>query len=318
MGDRRGFEERADSGRSLLEMIVSLAILSGLLMMVSLVVRQLLVKSDDLKGHIQMLESVVGVEDFMRAEFQKLQFVPYCPEMLPPYDDLQVGKGLSLDYQDYLQSSVKILSPKWGTQNSVLNLFSLKGGGGASYYPVPRKSLQGIVQGSEILQLSGLLPTNLFLKGSLFVGDLTADLVGVRSFVFYVTDCQKSMVVKAQRKGIFFEIDALDFWTLEREFNIGLLHVYIVKEYLFYLQLQNNRSFFTIDFLDGQVFYRMPDIVDMRFKLLEGGLLSIGLLLAQPSQYSTIRQIYQKGLYLRELENVRAPIYREVLIGLEQ
>lgn len=311
------FKGARDSGKSLLEMVISLAILSGLLMMVSLVVRQLLVKSDDLTGHIQMLESVVGVEDFMRAEFQKLQFVPYCPEMLPPYGDLYVGKGISLDYRDYLQSSIMILSSKREVQNSVLNLFSMKGGGGANYFPAPRKSLQGIVQGSEILQLSGLLPTNLILRDSLFVGDI-ADLVGVRSFVFYVTDCQKGMVVEAQRAGVFFKVDELDYWLLEQEFNMGLLQVYIVKEYLLYLQLQNNRSFLTIDFLDGQVFYRMPDVVDMRFKLLEGGLLSIGLLLAQPSQYSTLRQVYQKDLYFKVLENARSPIYREVLIGLEQ
>lgn len=166
--------------------------------------------------------------------------------------------------------------------------------------------------------MSGLQPTNLFVREALFVGDLTADLVGVRSFTFFVTDCRQSMVVKAQRRGSHFEMDAGDYLELRKNLDMEVLQVYIVKEYLIYLQLQNKRSYLTIDFLDGQVFYRMPDIVDMRLKQLDSGLLSVRLLLARPSQYVNSRQVYQNNDYVRVLENAQPPIFREILIGLEQ
>ncbi|UNM95313.1 hypothetical protein MMG00_08725 [Ignatzschineria rhizosphaerae] len=299
-------------------MIISLAILSLLLMMISLVIRQLIVKSDVLNGRVQMLESIMGIEDLMRSEFQRLQFVPYCPEMLPSYNEMLVGYSLSVSYREYLQSSVMILSPKVEGQSAILDLLALRGGGSGGYSPVPRKRLQSIVQGSDILQVSGLQPTNLFVREALFVGDLTADLVGVRSFTFFVTDCRQSMVVKAQRRGSHFEMDAGDYLELRKNLDMEVLQVYIVKEYLIYLQLQNKRSYLTIDFLDGQVFYRMPDIVDMRLKQLDSGLLSVRLLLARPSQYVNSRQVYQNNDYVRVLENAQPPIFREILIGLEQ
>lgn len=109
------------------------------------------------------------------------------------------------------------------------------------------------------------------------------------------------MVVKAQRRGSHFEVDAGDYLELRQNLDMEVLQVYIVKEYLIYLQLQNKRAYLTIDFLDGQVFYRMPDIVDMRLKRLDSGLLSVRLLLARPSQYVNSRRAYQNNDYVRVL-----------------
>lgn len=159
-----------DSGKALFEMVISLAILSLLLMMISLVIRQLILKSDVLNGRVQMLESIMGIEDLMRSEFQRLQFVPYCPEMLPSYNEMLVGYSLPVSYREYLQSSIMILSPKVESQSAILDLLALRGSGSGGYSPVPRKRLQSIVQGSDILQVSGLQPTNLFVREALFVG----------------------------------------------------------------------------------------------------------------------------------------------------
>lgn len=311
-------DRRRELGKSLLEMIVSLAVLSLLLMVMAIVVRQLMINSDDLKGRVAVLESMAEMEDFLRKEFQQLQFVPYCAGLLPAYADMTIGDGMDEVYRDYLQESVRILKPRAGAQEVALDLAALRGSGSATYRPLARKTLSGIILGSEILQVSGLLPTSLYISGSRIVGELTSDLVGVRNLVFYITDCRESLVLKAKREGSAFEMAAEDYYMIGRMLDQSQLHVYVVREYLIYTQLQGDISSLVIDFMDGQAFLRIPDIVDLRFDLLNKGVLSIGVLVAQLSLRSQSHQVFKYETYSREVKNARSLGYRKILIGLEQ
>lgn len=312
------FRLGGECGASLLEMLVSLVVFSILLMMLVEVVRHLVVNSRDVKDHVQILESFIEVEDFFRKEFRQLEFVPYCSEKLPSYAEMVIGNSVSSDYQDYLQQSVMILLPRDGTKNTVLDLHALRGSGGATYEPRPRKNLQGIVLGSEVLQISGLLPVGLSLASNRIVGGLTSDLVGVRSLVFYLTDCRSSMVLEAKRDGGAFVVEVEDYHKLKALFDLSRLQIYIVKEYLVYLQVRNQESSLVVDFLDGQAFLRIPGFVDFRVSKGSGGILSLQFLMGKRSDRDVGAVFFEKNDYSRRIKNQKALDFRGVLIGLEQ
>lgn len=307
--------EKGEKGGSFIAVLVSLAIFSMLLMMIVVVIRQLVISDYNLKGRLQMFESLIEVEDFLRKEIRQLQFVPYCSGVLPSYQELEVGYGVSHDYREYLQQSVMRLRPKMGAQQAVLNLHSLRGNGGATYTPNPRKSLQGIAQGSEVLQLSGLLPVGIELNGLQLSGNLTPELVGVRRLMFYATDCQSSLVLEAKRSGDVFMVNENDFQRLKRDFDLEKLHFYVVKEYLIYLQIRNGGSQLVIDSLDGQAFLRMPGFIDLRLEFDE--VLTIGLLMGLPVQKNLEVHEFEVEGYSRLIQNAIHLEYREISIGLE-
>lgn len=311
------FRLGGERGGSLLGMLVSLVIFSTLLMMLVGVVRHLVVSSRDVRDHVQMLESFIEAEDFFRKELRQLVFVPYCSEKLPSYNEMVVGSGVANDYQDYLQRSVMVSSPRGGVKNAVLDLRALRGSGGGSYEPRPRKNLQGIVLGSEVLQISGFLPVGLSLRSNQIVGELTSDLVGVRSLVFYLTDCRSSMVLEAKREGGAFIVGVEDYQKLNAIFDLSRLQIYVVKEYLIYLQVRNQESSLVVDFLDGQAFWRVPGFVDFRVSKESGGILSLQFLMGKRSDKDVGVILFEKNNYSRSIQNQKALDFRELLIGLE-
>ncbi len=306
-----------EKGYSLLELLVSLALFVFCLMFLSVSVRQLLIDRLSIQEKVDSLGFFAEAEDFLRKELGSLQFVPYCPGVLPDYREMAVGAGLSGFYRDYLLRSVIISLPRSGSDKEVVNLWALRGSGSGTYNPPLEKSVSGINRGSSVFQIRGLLPVDLQLQGSLLVGNLTSDLVGVRRLVFYLTDCRSSMALQAEREGSVFRLKEEDEAIVHDLFDRQRLHVYVVKEYLIYTKVEKNRSNLVVDFLDGQAFLRIPDFVDLRVVLLNGGILSIGLVFAKPSLVEVAVQTLRYGDYYRSFKNADALEYREVLIGLD-
>lgn len=303
-------------GYGLLELLVALALFVFCLMFLSIGVQNLLLGRLFLQESVGALSAFTEAEDFLRKEIGALQFVPYCPSMLPSYREMHVGHGVSEKYRDYLQHSVIVSLPRLGSDQAVINLWALSGSGSGTYNPPLEKTVSGISRGSSVFQVRGLLPVDLKLQGSLLVGDLTSDLVGVRDLVFYLTDCRSSMVLRAERNGDFFRMSKEDGFVVHDLFDQKRLHVYVVKEYLIYVKVEKSKSNLVVDFLDGQAFLRIPNFVDLRVELLKGGVLSIGLLLASPSINEVSELFFQAEGYGRILKNFNELEYRKVLIRL--
>lgn len=304
-------------GKGLLGLIVALGLVSLLLMMLAVAMRQLSVQTSQLRGKVQVLESLNEVEVFLRREFRSLQFVPYCAAILPAYKVMAVGDGVSDDYRGYLQNPIRILAPREGAKSQQLDMRALRGFGTASYTPPARKNLTGVVLGSDVLEVSALLPTGLYLQDLHLMGNLTADLIGVRYLTFYITDCRESIVLSARRSDEGFILSTKDQQLLIRNFELSKLQIYVVKEYLFYTRIEQGIPHFVIDFFDGQAFLRVPDIVDLRFKLLADFRLSVALLAAKASYHRKNSQLFEVQHYKREIQNVNAISYRELFIALE-
>lgn len=306
-----------ESGQGFIGMLVALAILSLLMIGITFIMGRLVGSSEEVKGKIEMLEVMHEAEDFFRQEFQKLQFVPYCTDLLPPYSNMLIGEGVSLLYRDYLQQSIHVSRSRGEDREAVLDVSHLRGSGVGRYTPTPRKNVAGIVLGSDIAQVVGLLPTDLSLKGRFVEETAASNLIGVRNLVFYVTDCHSSMVLRSQRSRSGFELSAEDYQNLLVSFNLRRLHIYIVQEYFFYVQLQAGKANLVVDSLDGQVFLRMQDIIDLKVNLQSDGVLSLHLLGARTSRRAKeIHQIEGDG-YHRNIEKAGTVVYRHLLIRLE-
>lgn len=306
-----------ESGKGLLEMIAALGIMSFVLMLIVIFVRQSSVSGARLRSDVQILESLMEAEDFLRKEFQSLQFVPYCAGMLPPYDDMRLGEGIDENYRHYLQESVRILKSRKEVKESVVDLRNLKGSGSATYTPPARKNIAGILLGTDVLQMVGLLPTALQFHGDFVSGYLTADLVGVRRLIFYATDCRASMVFHGRREGDVFVVQASDEEILTRHFDPSRLHLYVVKEYLIYVKVEDQKPYFMVDFLDGQAFLRIANIADLRVDINPGGILSVGLIAASVSDRQGHDQVFKQETYSRIFKNAGTIRYRKLLLGLE-
>lgn len=305
-----------ERGYTLLGMLVALGLLSLILLLVMASINHLIRNQYLLQKELGALDQMVEAEDFLRKELGRLQFVPYCPAMLPDFHNMYIGSELSFEYQDNLYRSIVVSLPEFVHENSVLDLWALRGSGGAGYKPILPKDISGIVRGSSVLQVRGLLPVDLYLEDSFLMGDLTAELVGVRNVVFYLTDCRASAAVKAKREGNFFELGSVDKKMVSEVLDLQRLQVYVVKEYLIYVKVEKNKSNLVVDFLDGQAFLRIPDFVDLRAELMSEGVLSIGLLLAKPSLGIVMESFVKEGEYIRKLRNFDVLEYRRLLIGL--
>ncbi|MHC5225689.1 PulJ/GspJ family protein [Ignatzschineria sp. LJL83] len=306
-----------ESGQGLMGVLVALAILSLLMIGITSIMARLVESSEEVKGKIEILEVMHEAEDFFRKEFQKLQFVPYCTELLPFYSEMLIGEGVSPLYRDYLQQSIQVSKSRIEDREAVLDMSNLRGSGVGRYAPTPRKNVTGVVLGSDIVQVVGLLPTDLNLKGRFVEETTTSNLIGVRNLVFYITDCHSSMVLRSQRGSSGFELTAKDYKNLLGSFNLEHLHIYIVQEYFFYVQLQAGKASLVVDALDGQVFLRMPDIIDLKVDLQSNGVLSLHLLGARTSTKSKETNLVEREGYYRNVENTDAVIYRHLLIRLE-
>lgn len=302
-----------ESGQSIMALLVALGMSSIFLLMVVGGARYLIVHGLILQGRVELLDSLIEAEDFFRKELGRLQFVPYCSGLLPAYQEMGVGKGVAYDYREYLQKSVIISSPR--VHEVEFDLWNLRGSGSGGFVPQPRKGITSIVRGSQLFQVSGLLPTRLRVIQGDLVGDLSADLVGIRSAIFYITDCRNSAVLSARREGDRFKISQEDYLLLQDRYEAKHLHVYLVKEYLVYLQVRQGISYLVVDFLDGQAFLRIPGFIDLQVSV--GDILSIGVLVGKASLHEKKERMFAVDGREWRLKNIESLEYRQIEIGLE-
>lgn len=298
--DMKSSYRSRESGQSLLSMLVGLALFAIILLMVSMITRSWMMQTLLLKQEVELLDSLVATEDLLRKEFETLLFAPYCPSLLPPYSSMMLGVGVDRQYRDLLQQSLLISSPMPAHKVKVLNLHKLQGRGSGQYYPEPMKKLQRLVEGSELFYLIGLKETGLSMQGTKIQGDMPASLIGIRRAYFYLTDCRNSMLLSANRKDEGFELSAADLELISQLFDQKKLQIYVMQEYLVYLQIRDQESFLVIDYMDGQAFYRAPYIVDMNLHLQEGVLT---ILLVSGIARSALTENIVEAFYNRTIEN---------------
>ena len=287
-------------GQSLFSMLVGLAIFAIILFMVSMITRSWMMQTLLLKQEVELLDSLVATEDLLRKEFETLLFAPYCPSLLPSYSSMILGGGVDRQYRDLLQKSLVISLPAPAHKAKVLNLHKLQGRGSGQYSPEPVKKLQRLVEGSELFYLIGLKETGLFIQGTKIQGDMPASLIGIRGAYFYLTDCRSSMLLSANRKDDGFELSAVDLELMTQSFDQKKLQIYVMQEYLVYLQIRDDESFLVVDYMDGQAFYRAPYIVDMNLQLRNGVLT---ILLVSGIARSALAENIIEAFYDRPIEN---------------
>lgn len=313
-------ERRREQGKTLVELLVGMLLFTLLVMVFSgvmaRVVRTIILSEQE----IEVQSRVIQVEDALRKELQSLYFSPFCPSMLPAFSDMRVGLGVSSDYHRRLTQSVVISSAVESDRFAKMDLHRLRGRGSSTYPVAPLKILQGIVQGSDIVSISGLRPTGLRVEDDLVNGVLPAEIVGVRSAYFYITDCRSGMLLKADRYRDTFRFNAADIDQLSQQMDMDLMHLYVVSEYLIYLQVRDQVAYFVVDYLDGQAFLRVPHILDFKAELQFGGVLAFDLLAGirsiEPRRGSFYRYGYHMG-YEREFENDAFVDGYSLLISLE-
>ena len=269
---------RKEQGKTLVELLVGVVLLMLLLLAFNLTmtgVARSIVLSEQ-RNDVQ--SRIVQVEDVLRKELQSLHFSPFCPSMLPPFSDLRLGQGISPDYRRRLARSVIVSTARDQDRFAKMDLHGLNGRGSGAYADPPLKVLQGIVQGSDILSVSGLRPTGLRVVADLIKGVLPAEIVGVRSAYFYITDCRQSILLRAERYRDTFRFNETDVDLLSMHLDIGMMHLYVVSEYLIYLQLRDQIAYFVVDYMDGQAFLRVPHLLDFKVEFQVEGTLVIDLL----------------------------------------
>ncbi|WP_133243356.1 PulJ/GspJ family protein [Ignatzschineria ureiclastica] len=290
----------SELGQSLFSMLIGLTLFAIILLMISIITRSWMGQTILLKQEVELLDSLVVTEDLLRKEFETLLFAPYCPSLLPSYSSMMLGVNVDRQYRDFLQQSLLISSPTPAHKAKVLNLHKLQGRGSGQYSPEPVKKLQRLVEGSELFYLIGLKETGLSLQGAKVQGEMPASLIGIREALFYLTDCRNSMLLSANRKNEGFELSAIDLELITQWFDQKKLQIYVVQEYLVYLQIRDQESFLVIDYMDGQAFYRAPYIVDVGLQL-QNGVLTV-LLVSGITRSASAENIVE-DFYGRTIEN---------------
>lgn len=264
MGDVR----ESDGGQSIIALLVGLMISSFVLLFATLLITVVVSEGVNATYRMRSLDSLLKVEDFLRKEISRLRFSPYCPALLPAYHKMSLGEGIDMHYRERLRESI-IIYRQVAARKRAVNIASLKGQGVGRYDRMPIKNLSGIVEGSDMTLITGLIPTALAISSYKIHGVLTEDLVGVRSMLFYLTDCSNSLLVRGKRVGDYFELNPADVDIVNSHLDSEVIHIYALKEYFIYLQLNAKEPFFVVDYLDGQAFLRVPYIVDVRFGVLD-------------------------------------------------
>lgn len=292
--------QSGELGQSLFSMLIGLALFAIILLMISIITRSWMVQTILLKQEVELLDSLVATEDLLRKEFETLLFAPYCPSLLPSYSSMILGVGVDKQYRDLLQKSLLISLPAPSHKAKALNLHKLQGRGSGQYTPEPMKKLQRLVEGSELFYLTGLKETGLSMQGIKIQGDMPASLIGIRGAYFYLTDCRNSMLLSANRQDEGFELSAVDLEVITQLFDQKKLQIYVMQEYLVYLQVRDQESFLVVDYMDGQAFYRAPYIVDMNLQLRNSVLT---ILLVSGIARSALAENIVEVFYDRTIEN---------------
>ena len=272
---------KSENGKSLLSLLVTLALTSILLMLAVGFVQSVLGWNSQLMGRVYLQDSLTEVEDFFRKEFGGLRFSPLCPLRLPAPNEFVLGDGIDSLYRDRLKYGL-IVAKSNINASTIVDLKNLRGSGATRYSPALVKNVSGIVQGQDVLMAHALLPTTLNVREGLIEGELTPDLVGVRSSKFYITDCTNSVVLEADRVRDHYVLKHDDFRKVALFIDSDRLHVYQVKEFFIYLQLQRGAPSLVVDGLDGQAFLRIPHIIGLSFKV-NNSLLHMQVVAGNPS-----------------------------------
>lgn len=307
-------EREIEAGQTLLSMLVALALFAMILGVLAIVTRSWMIQTNFLKREVALLDSVIATEDLLRKEFETLLFAPYCPSLLPSYSSMYLGQSVDARYRRDLQQNIWISTPPATQSAKPLNLYKLQGRGSSHYSPEPVKKLQRLVEGSALFYLVGLKETGLWLREEKIVGDLSASLIGIRNAYFYMTDCRNSILLLADRKDDGFVMGEQDLSIVKHHFDLSRLQIYLLQEYLVYLQIREQESFLVVDYMDGQAFYRAPYIVDLNITFEEGEL-TVLLVSAIAREAKAIDTIM--GEYQRIIENGWAIQAWPIVISLE-
>lgn len=309
-----------EGGKTLIELLVGVVLFALLIMLFNSVMtgvaRNIILSEQE----IDLQSRVVQVEDVLRKELQSLHFAPFCPSMLPDFSEMKIGQGVSSDYRRRLTQSVVISSARASDRFAKMDLHRVNGRGSGTYEIPPLKVLQSVVQGADVVSISGLRPTGLRIEGDLIGGALPAEIVGVRSAYFYITDCRSGILLKADRYRETFRFNTVDIEQLVQQLDIEFMHLYVVSEYLIYLQVRDQVAYFVVDYLDGQAFLRVPHILDFKVELQSKGLLILDFLIGIRSVEPRRSFLYRYGYggeYERELENDVLVKGYSLLISLE-
>ena len=294
----------AEKGVTLLSFVVGLALAGTLLVMAVLTFQQVFHVQQQIEAQISVLDALMEVEDFYRKELGRLQFAPYCPSLLPPFQELFLGGGMTREYRDRMAMGVVISKRKAGS-DPIVDLLKLKGHGSGTYLPKPPKNISRLLNGADLLYINGLIPSDLRLDGRYVVGEYDSDLIGLRKGKFYITDCQSALLLEAERDGGVFYIATEDYRRVKELFDPTQVQIYLYKEYLIYLQIRDDISQLVVDYMDGQAFLRIPFIADMRFNLRANGL-NIKLVAAVPSYRRKRAVIVEEEGYRRTFLNSEA------------
>lgn len=266
----------SERGETLISLLVALALTSILITLLVLGVQVFVIESRNIVGRAQIVDALVEAEDFMRKEFKRLEFSPFCASLLPSWTEMALGVGVDESVRHQIDRSIIIYKPKNGRDRYV-DLRRLSGRGSGQYMPKPVKNLSGILSGSDMFLVSGFLPTEMQLDGVGVSGEQIVDMVGLRQVTFYITDCRQSVLLVGKRNGNRFEFDEGDYSLVERFVGGRFLQIYMLKEYLSYVQVRSGEPFFVIDSMDGQAFVRIAGVLGLVVKPLVEDMLNVVL-----------------------------------------
>lgn len=300
----------------MVSLIVALALTSILILTVLLFFQVASIKGRQLIATLQVMNSLEAVEGYLRKEFSRLEFAPFCPGLIPRGSDILTGIGFSREDRDQLQRSVTVYYQQ-RTKRSNVDLQALKGQGAQRYSPVPVRSISGIVEGSDMFFVTGLLWVPMVLKDGSIEGEVIEDLVGIRRAKFYLTDCHQAVLVEGQRNGETFVFNDGDYPLLAALGKSAYVQVYMIKEYFGYLQIDKKKSFFVLDMLDGQAFVRIPLVLDMSVSLSAAGVLSVDVVAGIASRVGVGGNRALGGAIDRIYQNVGVVDQKEIRIRFE-
>lgn len=308
---------KLEDGQTLVSLLVALALISLLIGLLVLGVQVITSEGQRVIGRSQVVDALVEVEDFMRKEFRRLEFAPFCPSLLPLVGEMVLGVGIDTEYPYQLAQSVIIYKSRNSREPSI-DFNNLRGQGAARYDPRPIKNISGIVSGSDMFLVSGLLPTKMTLGSAGIVGETISDLVGIRSAKFYLTDCRSSALVIGRSAGAGFELDRADYQLVNALFKHNSLQIYVLKEYFHYVQIEGGRASFVVDALDGQAFIRVGGVVDMVVELQSEGMLSVVVAAGRRGAGRVQGAVIYPSLMDRGYQNADVIDVRNVIINLER
>ena len=136
----------SERGETLVSLLVALALTSILITLLVLGVQVFVIESRNVVGRAQIVDALVEVEDFMRKEFKRLEFSPFCPSLLPPWGEMVLGVGVDESVRHQIDRSITIYKSKNGRDRYV-DLRRLSGRGEWPIYAKASKRFVGNIIG---------------------------------------------------------------------------------------------------------------------------------------------------------------------------